>query len=212
MPDKKTARQIIKVLKKSYPIAECALYHHTAFQLLTATILSAQCTDERVNSTTPTLFSAYPDASSLAVAKQTDVEQIIKPLGFFRAKAANIIGMAQQLVFNHSGEVPDRLEELIKLPGVGRKTANVVLGTWFGQASGVVVDTHVKRISKLLGLTDNSTPEKIELDLMSLLPESEWIMYSHRIIHHGRKICIARRPRCEACPLLKLCPRNGIAT
>jgi endonuclease-3 len=202
--------KILQILKKTYPNVVCALHHQTAFQLLTATILSAQCTDERVNATTPALFAKYPDAKSLANATQADVEAIVKPLGFFRAKAANIIGMAKGLVENHDGNVPSDLAALVELPGVGRKTANVVLGSWFGLASGVVVDTHVKRISHLLGLTDKKTPEQIELDLIELVPQSEWVMYSHRVIHHGRAICIARRPKCSVCPLLKVCPRVGL--
>ena len=207
---RKRLPKILQILKKTYPDVVCALHHETAFQLLTATILSAQCTDERVNATTPALFGKYPDARSLANAKQADVEAIVKPLGFFRAKAANIIGMAKGLVENHDGNVPSDLAALVELPGVGRKTANVVLGSWFGLASGVVVDTHVKRISHLLGLTDKKNPEQIELDLIELIPQSEWVMYSHRIIHHGRAICIARRPKCPVCPLLKVCPRVGL--
>lgn len=223
MPKKKTARKqddaeqskrvksILKALKKRYPDVECALTHDTPFQLLTATILSAQCTDERVNATTPELFRRYPTPEKLAKAKIADVEKIVKPLGFFRSKAKNICGMARALVEHHDGNIPQSLEELVALPGVGRKTANVVLGTAFGIPSGVVVDTHVKRISNLLGLTTSKNPEIIERDLIGLLPESEWIMYSHRLIHHGRQICIARRPKCTECPLLPHCPRVGLS-
>ncbi len=207
---KKHARKVIRLLKKKYPTADCALHHENAFQLLAATILSAQCTDERVNKSTPELFSKYPDAFALAKATQQSVEKIVKPLGFFRAKATNLRGMAQGLVEDHDGEVPQDLDELVKLPGVGRKTASVVLGTFFGIPSGVVVDTHVKRISNLLGLTTKANPEIIERDLMATLPKKEWIMYSHRIIYLGREICIARRPQCRECPLLSICPRVGL--
>lgn len=204
------AMKIVRGLKKTYPVAECALDHESAFQLLAATILSAQCTDERVNKATPALFKKYPTPEKLAKGKQADVEKIVKPLGFFRAKATNLRGMAKGLVDNHGGEVPQTLEELVKLPGVGRKTASVVLGTFYGIPSGVVVDTHVRRISNLLGLTSHKNPEIIERDLMAVLPKKEWIEYSHRIIHHGRAICIARRPQCSECPLLKHCPRVGL--
>ncbi len=197
-------------LKKSYPDADCALNHESPYQLLAATILSAQCTDERVNMVTPRLFERYPLAEDLARGRIRDIERIVKSTGFFRAKAKSLKGMAQGLVRDHGGEFPTDVESLVKLPGVGRKTANVVLGVCFGIASGVVVDTHVKRISNLLGLTSESTPEKIELDLMELLPRKEWIAYSHRVIHHGRQICIARRPRCQECPLLGTCQRVGL--
>lgn len=204
---KKQARRVVRALKKYYPVAECALLHDSAYQLLTATILSAQCTDERVNSVTPVLFDKYPTARDLAASSQKAVEKIIHPLGFFRAKAENIRGMAKKLVEDFNGELPQTLDEMTSLPGVGRKTANVVLGTWYGIASGVVVDTHVKRISRLLGLTDSANPEIVERQLKAVLPKSEWIQYSHRLIHHGRQICIARRPKCTECPLLRLCPR-----
>ena len=207
---KKQARSAIRILKKTYPVADCALDHESAFQLLAATILSAQCTDERVNMATPALFKKYPTPEKLAKGKQKDVEKLVKSLGFFRAKAANLIGMAQGLVEDHGGEVPQDLDALVNLPGVGRKTASVVLGTFFGIPSGVVVDTHVRRISNLLGLTTSQNPTIIERDLMAILPKKEWIQYSHRIIHHGRAICIARRPQCPECPLLKLCPRTDL--
>ena len=208
---KKRARKVVTALRKHYPDAECALHHENSFQLLVATILSAQCTDERVNSVTPKLFKKFPDASSLANATQAQVETIVKPLGFFRAKATNLRGMAQRVVDEFDGELPTTLEELTSLPGVGRKTANVLLGTAFDIPSGVVVDTHVRRISNLLGLTESQNPEIIERDLMEVLPKKEWIDYSHRLIHHGRKICIARRPKCRECPLLPLCPRIGLS-
>jgi endonuclease-3 len=201
---------VIATLKKLFPEAECALNHESAFQLLVATILSAQCTDERVNQATPELFRTYPDAAALAKASQEDVERIVKPLGFFRNKAANIRGMAQALVERFHGEIPQDIEELITLPGVGRKTASVVLGTWFGIPSGIVVDTHVKRLTNLLGLTSSENPEIIERDLMAFIPKSEWIEFSHRLIHHGRRTCTARRPQCTECGLLPYCPRTGL--
>lgn len=203
-------RRIVTSLAETYPVALCALKHESPFQLLAATILSAQCTDERVNLVTPELFRRWPTPHALAVAKQTDVEQVVHSTGFFRAKAANLIGMAAGLVEHHQGELPRTLAELTALPGVGRKTANVLLGTAFGIPSGVVVDTHVKRITTLLGLTASTSAERIEQDLMALLPETEWINFSHRLIHHGRRICIARRPKCDECPLRPLCPRIGL--
>jgi len=200
----------VRGLKRAYPDAECALQHHGPFQLLAATILSAQCTDQRVNMVTPALFEKYPTAESLARGRIRDIERIIRSTGFFRSKAKSLKGMAQGLVRDHEGEFPREVDDLVQLPGVGRKTANVVLGVCYGIASGVVVDTHVKRISNLLGLTTEANPEKIERDLMGLLPEKEWIEYSHRVIHHGRKICIARRPQCPECPLLECCQRVGL--
>ncbi|WP_237227712.1 endonuclease III [Rubinisphaera sp. JC750] len=208
--EKQRTAKILRLLKKSYPDVECALIHHNAYELLAATILSAQCTDARVNQTTPDLFAAYPDPFALAKAELADVEQIIRSLGFFRSKAKSLIGMAQGLVERHDGEVPEDLEALCKLPGVGRKTANVLLGVWYNHPSGVVVDTHVKRISRLLGLTEANQPEKIEQELMQKLPRKEWIDFSHRLIYHGRQICIARRPKCRECRLLAVCPRVGL--
>lgn len=202
--------RILETLAQTYPVAECALHHESPFQLLAATILSAQCTDERVNLVTPALFRKYPTPQKLARARQEDVEELIRSTGFFRAKAANLIGMAQGLVERHGGELPRTVEEMTQLPGVGRKTANVVLGTAYGISSGVVVDTHVKRLSRLLGLTTAQSPEQIERDLIELLPRDEWINFSHRLIHHGRRVCIARRPQCAACPLLPDCPRVGL--
>lgn len=207
---RKRARAIARALAKAYPDAECALHHETPYQLLAATILSAQCTDERVNKVTPDLFRYYPTPADLAAAKPGDVERIIQSCGFFRAKAKSLLGMAQGLVQHHDGKVPQELDAMIGLPGVGRKTANVVLGTAFGLPTGVVVDTHVRRITGRLGLTASSNPEVIERDLMSLLPSKEWIMYSHRMIWHGRRICTARKPKCEECPLLQHCPRVGL--
>jgi endonuclease III len=204
------ARRLLKGLAKAYPEAPCALKHESAYQLLTAVILSAQCTDIRVNATTPELFRQFPTPQDLAEAQQDDVEKVVKPLGFFRSKAANIIGMAKGLVERYSGEVPDNMEDLVSLPGVGRKTANVVLGTWFAVPSGVVVDTHVKRISNRFGLTESKNPAIIERELRDILPRKSWIEYSHRVIHHGRQICIARRPKCLDCTLLSNCRRVGL--
>ena len=207
---KERAKSIIRTLKRVFPEAECALHHTSAFQLLVATILSAQCTDERVNQATPELFRLYPDAAALAAGTQEDVERIVRPLGFFRNKAANIRGMAQALVDRFDGEIPQEIEQLVHLPGVGRKTASVVLGTWYGIPSGIVVDTHVRRITNLLGLTTSQNPEIIERELMHIIPQSEWIGFSHRLIHHGRRTCIARRPQCADCALLQYCPRTGL--
>lgn len=211
-PDRRNiARKAVSLLAQTYGDAECALNHKSAYELVVATILSAQCTDERVNMVTPALFAKYPTAQALADSTQEDVEQLIKSTGFYRNKAENIRGMARKLVDEFGGELPQTLEEMTSLPGVGRKTANVVLGTWFGLPTGVVVDTHVKRISNLLGLTESANPEIIERDLAAILPKNEWINFSHRLIHHGRQICIARRPKCKECPLLKICPRIGLA-
>jgi endonuclease III len=213
--ESKTARkaralEICRRLAATYPVAECALHHASPFQLLAATILSAQCTDERVNLVTPELFRKYPDPVALAAADQAELEEIIRSTGFFRSKATSLIGMARGLVDDFGGELPRTIEELTRLPGVGRKTANVLLGTAFSIATGVVVDTHVKRIANLLGLTASANPEQIERDLMELLPREEWVDFAHRLIHHGRRICIARRPRCQECPLLDVCPRKGL--
>ena len=204
------ARKVVRRLKKEFPDAECALNHDSAFQLLVATILSAQCTDVRVNMATPELFRKFPTADALSSSTQKAVEKIVKPLGFFRNKATNIRNMAKELISLHNGAVPQDMDAMVALPGVGRKTASVVLGTWFGIPSGVVVDTHVKRISGLLGLTESKNPVIVERDLMAILPKKEWIEFSHRIILHGRRTCIARRPQCSGCPLLATCPRVGL--
>jgi endonuclease III len=193
-------------LDKLFPNAHCELNHETPFQLLIATILSAQCTDVRVNMVTPQLFKSFPDAEKLSKAPQEKIEEIIKSTGFFRAKAKNIIGCAHALIENFNGEIPKNIEDLSSLPGVGRKTANVVLGNAFNINAGVVVDTHVKRISKLLGLTRHEQPEKVEIDLMELFPQSKWTQLSHLFIFLGRRICIARRPQCELCVLKDICP------
>jgi len=197
---------ILDRLKRAYPDARCALDHRNAFELLVATILSAQTTDVRVNLVTPKLFSRYPNAAALARARQPDVEAIIKSTGFFRNKARSIIGMAQAVVADHKGRVPGTMDELLTLPGVGRKTANVVLGNAFGLNEGVVVDTHVARLSRLLGLTRQTDPVKIEQALMKLFPRDDWALLSHLLIFHGRRVCIARRPKCGECVLADLCP------
>lgn len=206
----KQAGYVVRGLQKKFPNVTCALNHTNPYQLLCATILSAQCRDERVNQYTPALFKKYPTPEKLALGKQKDVEKLVKSLGFFRAKAKNLIGMGKGLVERHDGQVPADLNALVNLPGVGRKTANVILGTWFKIPSGVVVDTHVKRICKLLGLTKSQNPEIVERELMKILPEKEWIDFSHRIVFHGRETCIARRPQCDSCVLLKHCPRIGL--
>jgi endonuclease-3 len=207
---RKRAKKLLSGLEKAYPEAPCALTHASAYELLTAVILSAQCTDVRVNLATPELFRQFPTPADLAIASQDAVEKLVKPLGFFRAKATNIRGMAQGLMERFDGEVPGTMEDLVSLPGVGRKTANVVLGTWFGIPSGVVVDTHVKRISNLFGLTESKNPTIIERELREILPQESWIEYSHRVIHHGRQVCIARRPRCLDCTLINNCRRVGL--
>jgi len=198
-------QQIFAALDKLFPRAECALRHENAFQLLVATILSAQCTDERVNKVTPELFAKYPTPQDFVALPQEDLEQVIRSTGFFRNKAKNIIGAATRIVQQFGGNVPQTMDELLSLPGVARKTANVVLGTAFGIASGVVVDTHVFRIANRLRLTREKTPEKVEQDLMKIVPPDRWISFSHQIIWFGRKICFARKPLCAECPLETIC-------
>lgn len=200
--------EILSRLKALYPDARCALHYRNAFELLCATILSAQCTDVRVNMVTPTLFARYPTAYELARAEPSDVEQIIKSTGFFRNKTRSLIGMAQALVAEHGGEVPHTMEELRQLPGVGRKTANVVLGNAYSINEGVTVDTHVARLSGLLGLSRQDDPVRIEEDLMRLFSQEDWGLLSHLLILHGRQVCIARRPRCGDCVLAQLCPSS----
>jgi endonuclease III len=209
-PAKRFAAQVARRLRQAYPDARCALQFANPLELLVATILSAQCTDKQVNIVTPELFKKYPTATDLAAAPIASIERIVQSTGFFRNKAKNIQACCRKLVDEHDGEVPRSMEALVALPGVGRKTANVVLGTAFGIASGVVVDTHVGRITHRLGLTAERDPVKIERDLMAQLPKREWIDFSHELIHHGRQICIARRPKCEVCPLAPLCPRIGV--
>jgi endonuclease-3 len=197
---------LLDVLRTTYPDAHCELDHKGAFQLLIATILSAQCTDVRVNMVTPALFKKYPDAKTLAAAKQEDVEELIRSTGFFRNKAKNLIAAAKALVREHDSEVPQDLDHLTHLPGVGRKTANVVLGNAYGIEAGVVVDTHVARLSKRLGLTKHTDPVKIEKDLMKVIPREAWTLWSHLLIWHGRRRCSARKPDCPNCELRTLCP------
>ena len=207
---KKRAQQIADLLKKKYANAECALVHDTPFELLIATILSAQCTDERVNIVTKDLFAKYSTPAKLAAVPIPRLEKLIQSTGFFRNKARNIHACCEKLVAEHGGKVPAELEKLVTLPGVGRKTANVVLGTAFNIASGVVVDTHVTRLSQRLGLTEHNDAVKIERDLMQQLPSREWIDFSHRLIWHGRRICKARRPLCGSCVLERICPKIGV--
>jgi endonuclease-3 len=200
------ATTLLSELEHAHPDAHCELDHRNAFELLVATILSAQCTDKRVNMTTPALFAAYPDAHALAAAPQEAVEELVKSTGFFRSKAKNIIGMATALVESHGGEVPADMNALTRLPGVGRKTANVVLGNAFEINEGVVVDTHVGRLSTRLGLTNETDPVKVEQALMPLFPQPKWALLSHLLIFHGRRVCDARKPRCGECTLREMCP------
>jgi endonuclease-3 len=206
MKDKAQAARIVQLLREAFPVADCALRHENAFQLTAATILSAQCTDARVNMVTPELFARWPEPADLAAAPIEEIEEVVKSTGFYRNKAKNLKGMARRLVEAYGGEVPQGMDDLLTLPGVARKTANVVRGVIWGLADGVVVDTHVQRISTLLGWTRSKSPVHIEKDLMALHPQSEWISLSHRLILHGRQTCIARRPRCRDCCLRALCP------
>jgi endonuclease-3 len=201
---------IFKRLARAYPDAHCELDFNSPFQLLAATILSAQCTDKRVNLTTPALFARYPDAEALAMADPREVEELIKPTGFFRNKTKSLLGMAGGLLDRFGGQVPGRMEDLVTLPGVGRKTANVILGTAFDTPEGVVVDTHVGRVSRRLGLTRLSDPVKVESVLMKLFPRKNWTLLSHLLIFHGRRVCVARRPKCAECVLNDLCPSSEV--
>ena len=202
------ALEYIRRLEETYPDAKCSLDHRNPYELLVATILSAQCTDARVNMVTPDLFARFPDAASLAEAEQEDLENRIKSTGFFRNKTKSLLGMARAVVDKHRGAIPSTMDELTKLPGVGRKTANVILGNAFGMNEGVVVDTHVTRVAFRLGLTRETDAVKIEQDLMKLVPRDKWTQFSHLLIFHGRSICVARRPLCESCPLWDLCPSS----
>lgn len=208
--EKARARRIYKKLEDLYPQAKCALLHEDAWQLLVATILSAQCTDARVNMTTPALFERYPTVQDMAEAKLPDLEKLIKSTGFYRNKAKNIKASAIAIVEDHDGQVPDTMDELLELPGVARKTANVVLGNAFGKNIGVVVDTHVQRLSQRLGFTEHKDPKKIERDLMALFAQKTWTDLSHLLIHHGRAVCNARKPDCENCSLQRSCPQIGV--
>ena len=202
-------KKILAVFDEHYPTACCSLDFQTPFQLLAATILSAQCTDERVNLTVPELFHRYPDAAALAGADPGELETIIRPCGFYRNKAKNLIAASRQIMADYGGQVPATLEELVKLPGVGRKTANVVLGNAFG-LPGLTVDTHLGRLSHRLGLSASQDPDKVEADLAALVPRSRWTLFSHQAIAHGRAWCLARRPRCGPCPLAGVCPQIGL--
>jgi len=202
---RRLADRVFATLTERYPNPSCALDHRSPFQLLVATILSAQCTDKRVNAVTPALFERFPTAEAFADAPVEAIEELIKSCGFYRAKAANIAQASRAIVERFNGSVPATLEELVRLPGVGRKTANVVLGNAFGIASGFVVDTHVLRLSRKIGLSDEETPEKVERDLNELVPQSDWVDGSHRLIYLGREYCVARRPQCDACPLGAFC-------
>lgn len=205
------ARKIDARLADAYPDAWCALRHENAWQLLVATILSAQCTDERVNMVTPKLFARYPTPKALAAADPAELETLIHSTGFFRQKAKSLLGVAAATAEEYGGELPRDLDVLVTLPGIGRKTANVVLGTAYGVPS-IVVDTHVRRVANRLDLTREDDPTKIERDLRDLLPPASWTHFTHRLIHHGRRVCHARKPRCAECPLAPVCPRVGVAT
>jgi endonuclease-3 len=199
--------EILRRLAIAYPDSRCSLDHDSPFQLLVATVLSAQCTDARVNQVTPSLFARYPDPVSLAGAPQEEVEEAIRSVNFFRTKAKALIGLASALEDEFGGEVPREMDALTELPGVGRKTANVVRGTAFGESDGVVVDTHVRRVAGRLGLTKSDDPEQIERDLLKLIPPGDRVVFTHRIIDHGRAICVARTPLCSICPLNDICPK-----
>lgn len=203
------ARRINARLAKEYPDARCALDYENPLQLTIATILSAQCTDVCVNKVTPALFAKYPDAASIAAAPPADLETLIKPTGFFRNKARSIRACCQAIVDQHGGEVPQTMEELVHLPGIGRKTANVILGNAFG-IPGIPVDTHVGRLARRMALTDHNDPVKVESDLMELIPRKEWTMFGHRMIFHGRQVCQSRKPKCDSCAVSKLCPKIGV--
>lgn len=209
---KKRASQILRIIRKEFPEAKTALVHAEPFQLLIATILSAQCTDERVNKVTPPLFMQFASPSDFANADIRELETAIKSTGFYRMKAKNIVGCSRALVERFGGTVPSTMEELVTLPGVGRKTANVVLGQAFGIVSGVVVDTHIHRLSQRMGFSREKTPEKIEIDLMEVFPKKDWIDVGSILILHGRKTCNARKPRCGECAVNRLCPRVGVST
>lgn len=208
-PTKARLKKILAAFDELYPEARCSLEFASPFQLLAATVLSAQCTDERVNRTTPALFRRYPDPASLAQADPEELEALIKPCGFYHHKAKSLLGLSEKLMKEHGGQVPQTLDELVRLPGVGRKTANVVLGNAFG-IPGLTVDTHLGRVSRRLGLSPNQDPEKVETDLAGLIPRAKWTLFSHQAIYHGRALCRARRPLCDQCPLADFCPRLGV--
>jgi endonuclease III len=204
-PEPKRVAEILRRLDATYPGATCALTHRNAWELLVATILSAQCTDARVNMVTPVIFKKYPTPQDFARLKPEQLEPDIRSTVFFRNKSKSIVGAAKKIVETYGGKVPETMEELLEVPGAARKTANVVLGTWFKKAVGVVVDTHVHRISRRLELTDKDDPKNIEQDLMQVIPQEKWIDFSHQVIHHGRALCVARKPKCADCPLENIC-------
>jgi len=208
---KAIAAKVVKHLAADYPDVTCALENESAFELLVATILSAQCTDERVNMVTPELFRRWPTPAAMAAAPIEALEKVIHSTGFFRNKAKNIKACSRELADEYDGEVPRDVDQMVSLPGVGRKTANVVLGTCYGMATGVVVDTHVTRLSNRLGLTKHTDATKIEKDLMQLVPQDQWVDFAHRMIHHGRRICTARKPKCPECSMRSFCPQIGVA-
>ena len=210
-PPRAQARRVLGGLIELYPTVTCGLDFRNPFELLVATVLSAQCTDARVNKVTPALFGRFPDPAALAGADLAEVEGLVYTTGFFRAKARNLVALAGALVRDHGGAVPAQLDALTALPGVGRKTAHVVLGNAFAIASGVVVDTHVKRLASRLGLTKQADPVHVEHDLAAIIPRKHWVDFSHRLIAHGRATCLAIRPRCGACALAPICPRTGVA-
>ena len=208
-PPRRRALRIQQALAKLYPDAHCALHYADPLQLLVATVLSAQCTDERVNKVTPALFDRFPDAEAYASADVAELERMIQSTGFFRNKARNIRACCQVLVEKHGGQVPHTMEELVPLPGVGRKTANVIFGNAFG-VPGIPVDTHVGRLSRRMGLTEHDDPVKVESDLMALIPKDDWTNFGHRMIFHGRQVCHSRKPKCDLCVLKKICPMIGV--
>ncbi len=205
-PAKKRIRGLIEILRREYPHSRTALNFSSPLQILVATILAAQCTDERVNEITPALFKKYPTAADFARADRAELEKEIRSTGFFRNKAKAIIGAAAKIVSDFGGKVPDRMEDLLQLPGVARKTANIVLSSGYGKAEGIAVDTHVRRLAGRLGLSRQSDPEKIERDLLKVVPREDWLDFNYMLVNHGRAICRARKPRCPECSLLKLCP------
>jgi endonuclease-3 len=207
--ERRRMKEILRILKLEYPEAECSLTHANPFQLLVATMLSAQCTDERVNKVTPALFKKFPTPKAMAEADIKELEELIRSTNFFRNKARALLETSRELVESYQGEVPRELDQLVKLRGVGRKTANVVLGVAF-QVPGLVVDTHVGRISRRMGFTDSTDPVKVEHELMEIVPSEEWVLYAHLLIDHGRKICTARKAKCDICPIARLCPKIGV--
>ncbi|MBI4519747.1 MAG: endonuclease III [Gemmatimonadetes bacterium] len=204
------APKVFELLAGAHPDAQCALTHKNPYQLIVAVILSAQCTDERVNQVTPSLFRRYPTVADLAAANQQELEELIRPTGFFRNKTKSLLGMAGAVMERHDGRIPNTMEELIQLPGVGRKTANVILGVAFGKNEGVVVDTHVHRLARRLAFTKHDDPAKIEQDLMELFPRERWTDLGHLLIFHGRRVCNARKPRCAECVVSRLCPSSSV--